>query len=74
MRQDAKDISRHSTGRKNIQKFHGLHLEAKIAIYHEQNYVGNFGHVDHAGKGIGRTFHKSEATAFGGDNSDWTAG
>ncbi len=47
MREDAEDIARHSSGGQDVEKLKGLHLEAVVAIYHQQDDVGNFGNVKH---------------------------
>ena len=44
-----------------------------MPIYHYQYYVGNLGHIDHAGKGVGRTFDKGKAPPFGSNDSDGPA-
>ena len=73
MRKDPKHVSWHSTCGKHIQKLHCLHLEAKIAVYHEQNDICDFRNVDHAREGVRGTFYEGKAAFFGGHNGERAA-
>jgi len=55
-----KHIPRHPTRTKHIQKLHRLHLEAEIAIDHQEYYISDLAHVDHAGEGVGGTFYERQ--------------
>lgn len=55
--------------RKNVEKFHSLHLEAKIAVNHEQDYVCNLCNVDHGIDVVG-AFDKGEAAFLASDDGD----
>lgn len=47
MRQYSKDVTRQPMRRKDIQKFHRLHLKPKIPINHQQDNIGNLRKVHH---------------------------
>ena len=47
MREYPKDISRHATSRQGIEKLHRLHLEAIVAINHQQDNICNLRYVYH---------------------------
>lgn len=70
MCEDAKDISRHTTCAQNVEKLHRLHFKTVVAVDHQQTYIDNLCDVDHAGKGVGGTFYKGEASALGGDDCE----
>jgi hypothetical protein len=59
--QDTKDVTRHTTGRQDVQELHRLHLEAIVSVNHEQDNVDNLGYVHHGGQRIGRALHECES-------------
>ena len=69
-----KHIPRHPARTKHIQKLHCLHLKAEIAIDHQEYYISNLAHVDHAGEGVGGTFYERQTPPLGGDDCERTAG
>ena len=64
MCKDAEDVPWHATRGQYVEKLHCLHLEAVVAVDHEQDDIGDFGYVDHAGEGVCRALNERQSPSF----------
>ena len=71
MSQYAEDVTGHAGGGEDVEELHGLHLEAVIAVDHEQDDIGDLGDVDHGLELVG-TFDKGQPLLLRGDDGDGT--
>ena len=74
VREDAKDISRHTARSQDVQEFHRLHFEAKVAVDHEEDDVRNLGDINHTGEGVCGAFYECQTSSLRGNNCKWSSG
>lgn len=73
MCEDAEDVAGHTSSGQDVEKLHRLHLEAVVAVDHEQDNVRDLGDVDHGLQLIG-TLEEGKALLFRGDDRDGALG
>ena len=72
MRQDTEYIARHTTGGQSVQKLHGLHLKAIVAVDHQQHNIRDLRHINHGCERVRGTFKEGETLLLGCHDGQWT--
>lgn len=73
MGEDAKDVSGHTGGGKDVKELHSLHLESEVSIDHQEDNVGDLCDVDHGLEFVG-AFDEGQSLLLGGDDRDRSHG
>ena len=71
MGQDTKDVTRHTSSGKDVEKLHSLHLKAKVSINHQEDDVGNLCDVDHSLELVG-ALDEGQSLLLGRNNCNGT--